>query len=142
MVLNKKVTGTAKSIPVGICIGMFVALVVTLSGALITAWLVSNERISDDGIGYSAMIILMASSMLGTFTAQSLVKHQKLIICAATGGSYYLMLLSITALFFGGQYQGMGVTALVIAAGTAVIILTGIKGSAGHNRKLKKYGYG
>ena len=142
MVRNKKVTGTAASIPVGLCIGTAAALVVTLVGALVAAWLIETEKIGEEAIGYCSMVILMAASMLGAFTAQALIKHQRLIICAAAGACYYLTLLAMTALFFGGQYTGMGVTALVIAGGTAVIILLGLKGNRSHHPKIKKHSYG
>ena len=142
MVRNKKVTGTAKSVPVGIFIGTLAALGVTVTGSLITAWLVINEKTSENAIGYFAMLILLAASMAGAYTAQSLVKHQRMVICASVGVAYYISLLAVTALFFGGQYQGMGVTALTVAAGIGAVILIGLKGENGHRRKFKKYGYG
>jgi len=142
MVRNKKVTGTSKSIPVGICTGTGAALAATFAGSLFTAWLISFEKIGENAIGYCAIVILMLSSMLGGYLAQATVKHQRLVMCTATGAAYYLSLLAITALFFGGQYQGMGVTALVVAAGVGVMILMGLKRSASHNSKLKNYGYG
>ena len=142
MVRNKKVTGTAKSIPFGISLGTISALTITLIGSLITAWLVSFEKIGETAIGYCAIIILMLSSMLGSYLAQATVKHQRLVISAAVGATYYLSLLAITALFFGGHYQGMGVTALVVAAGVGVTVLIALKRNTGHNSKFKNYGYG
>lgn len=141
MVRNKKVTGTSKSIPVGICIGTAVALMTTVIGTLISAWLISKEKIGEESIGYCAMIILLISSMLGSYTAQEAVKHKRVIMCAAAAAGYYVSLLAITAMFFGGQYQGMGVTALVVAAGTGVIILSKLAGGESGRRKIKKYSY-
>lgn len=142
MVRNKKVSGTAKSVPVGICIGTAAALAVTLVGTLIAAWLISYEKIDENASGYCAMIILLTASAIGAYTVQAVVKHNKPVMCVAAGITYYLMLLAITALFFGGQYQAMGVTALVIAAGSSVVILVGLKENNMHKRKHKKYGYG
>ena len=142
MVRNNKVTGTSKSIPTGICIGAVTSLAVTLIGALLTAWLINFEKAGENVIGYSAMIILMLSSISGTYVAQAVVKRQRQIVCAAAGSAYFLSLLAINALFFGGQYQGIGATALVIAAGAGVMILMGLKGSTGLDKRIKKYGYG
>ena len=142
MVRNNKVTGTSKSIPTGICIGAVTSLAITLIGALLTAWLINFEKAGENVIGYSAMIILMLSSMLGTYVAQAVVKRQRIIVCAATGSAYFLSLLASNALFFGGQYHGIGATALVIAGGVGLIVLVKIKGNIGPNKSMKKYGYG
>ena len=100
------------------------------------------EKAGENVIGYSAMIILMLSSISGTYVAQAVVKRRRQIVCAAASSAYFLSLLAINALFFGGQYQGIGATALVIAAGAGVMILMGLKGSTGHDKRIKKYGYG
>lgn len=139
MVANRKVTGTAKSVPMGISVGTGVSLAITLAGSLITAWLVGSEKISEEAIGYCAMAILMAASGMGSFTAQAMIKHQRMIMCGLTAVCYYLSLIAVTALFFGGQYQGMAVTALVVASGAGIVVLMGLKGD-GH--KVKKYRYG
>ena len=49
-------------------------------------------------------------------------------MCLAAGGGYYLCLLAITALFFGGQYQGVGVTALMVLGYTRAEAQTALKG--------------
>ena len=50
----------------------------------------------------------------------------------------YLLLLSIAALFFGGQYEGMGVTAFVILGGCLAVVLLGLKGEQKGNLKISK----
>ena len=142
MVANRKVTGRASSIPAGLGIGTAVALGITILGSIITAMLVNNQTIGEESIGYCAMGISLLSSGVGAYTAQAAVKRQRLIMCAAAAGCYYISLLGMTALFFGGQYQGMGVTALVILCGAALVVLLGAKGGGAHNKKLKKYRYG
>lgn len=139
MVANKKVSGTARSVPAGIGIGTAVSLAITLAGALLTAWLVSTEKISEEAIGYGSMIILLAASTAGAYTAQALIKHQRLLMCVLAAICYFISLIAVTALFFGGQYQGIGVTALVIAAGAAIVVLTGLNGES---NKVRKYRYG
>ena len=141
MVANKKVSGAAKSMPAGIAIGVGVALLTTLGGSLITAWMIGTEIIKESAVGYCSIVILILSTAAGCILSQTLIKRQKEIVCASVSLAYYLLLLSITALFFGGQYQGMGVTALVIAGGAGIVLLGGFRKGKTHNRYMKKYRY-
>ncbi len=127
MVMNRKVTGRAMSMPVGIAVGMAVSLLVTLAGALVLGWLIDNETMGINSIGYGAMIILLSASFLGALTAKTRIKHRALVVCLISGAGYYLSLLAITALFFGGQYQGMGVTFGLVLAGAVTAGLLSIK---------------
>ena len=85
-------------------------------------------------IGYGAMIILLAASTIGASISAWKIKRLRLQVCLLSGVAYYAALLCITALFFGGQYQGMGVTALVVLAGTGVAILLSTR-----EKKTRKY---
>lgn len=121
MVSNKKASGRAISIPAGVGAGIIVSMIATLLGAVVAAWLLNDQRIETQQIGYVSMVTLLVSSALGAWIASGLVKHRYLVVCLAAGGGYYAALLGITALFFGGQYQGMGVTLLLVLAGCASI---------------------
>lgn len=117
MGMNQKVTGRAMSMPAGIAVGMLVSLLVTLVGALLLGWLIDSETMTTNSIGYGSMVILLAASALGALVSKHRIKHRALVVCLLSGTGYYLSLLSITALFFGGQYQGMGVTLALVLAG-------------------------
>lgn len=134
MTVNNKVTGTAVSMPTGIAMGCAVSLLVTALGSVLVAKLISDEVLIDTAIGYGAMIILFFASVLGAIISAAKVQRRRLQVCLMSGAAYYASLLGITALFFGGQYQGMGVTALVILSGTGAVILLG-----GRERKQRKY---
>ena len=137
MTVNRKVTGTAVTIPAGVGIGGGISLLLTAVGACVVAKLISAAVIQENAIGYGAMMIILASSIGGSAIAVNKVKKRMLQVCALVGILYYVMLLAMTAVFFGGQYQGMGVTALLILAGCGAVILI-----AGRQRKPKKYGKG
>lgn len=138
MVANRKVTGTAMAMPAGIALGAVICMLVTLFGSMVVAWLVSNETIPETGIGYGSMVILLVSSAVGAWVAVKGIKHRRLAVSAMTGAAYYACLLACTALFFGGQYGGMGVTALVILAGCLSAGLMGLKGERGGVRMRRK----
>lgn len=136
---QRKTKGTATAIPTGLAFGGLISLIVTVAGAAATAHLLMNQRIGENGIGYASMIILFVASLLGAWGAFGCIKKQRLQICVMAAAVYYLLLLAITALFFGGQYQGMGVTAVVIVIGALTVALFPTGGST--KLKFKKSTY-
>lgn len=134
MTVNQKVTGTAVTMPVGIGIGCGVSMLLTLLGAGAIAKLISAEVLRETAIGYGAMATILLSAICGAAVGVKKVKKRMLQVSLLVGATYFAMLLAMTALFFGGQYQGMDVTALLVAAGCGVVILM-----AGQERKPKKY---
>ena len=134
MTVNRKVTGTAVSMPVGIAMGWTASMVTTLLMSVFVARLISDEILKDTAIGYGAMFILLLASVLGAVVSTAKVKRRRLQVSLLSGIVYYASLLGATALFFGGQYQGMGVTALLVFAGSGLVILL-----AGREKKQKKY---
>ena len=134
MTLNRKVTGTAVTMPMGIGIGCGISMILTILGAGLVAKLISAEMLQETAIGYGAMMIILAASVTGSAVAVKKVKKRMLQVSLLVGAGYYALLLGMTALFFGGQYQGMGVTALLVLAGCGVVVLL-----AGREKKLKKF---
>ena len=132
-------SGTATAMPVGLAIGGLISLIVTFAGAAATAYLVFNQRIEANGIGYASMIILFLGAVMGAWGAFSCIKKQRLQVSLMSAAVYYLILLAITALFFGGQYQGMGVTAIVILIGALTVALFPAKGTAKFRFKKRAY---
>lgn len=139
MVINKKITGRAQPMPAGFAIGLAVGLTLTLVGTSIVANMILSEKIAESAIGYGAIVILLISSAIDAWLAAALIKRRWMIVCLGAGGIYYLTLLGITALFFGGQYQGMGVTALVVLGGCGAVGVLGLKGENAGGKRRKKY---
>ena len=138
MLHNHKATGRATSMPAGLLWGASVSLLVTLLGSAITALLLSKEILAESSVGYSAMIILMTAAYAGALTARGCIKRQHLMVCMLSGGIYFLSLLSVTALFFGGQFEAVGVTALLAMGGSVLALLTDKQPRrAGRGRKKK-----
>ena len=138
MFKNKTTTGKSYRMSVGILIGVAVCVVVTLVIAFILAWLISAEKMSENAIGYGAMAALLLSAALGALAASSRIGRLRTQVCLITGGIYYLVLLSMTALFFGGQYQGMGVAAIFVILGSGLTALLGIREKKTRKSKIKK----
>jgi len=124
MVLNQKPTGRALTIPGGLALGAAVSLGITLLASAFLAWLVDSEKMPWENIGYGIMVLLLSASFLGAMAAYHRVKRQRLMVCLLSGVLYLGILLSLTALFFGGQFDAIGITAaLVMGASTAAGLL-------------------
>lgn len=134
----KMPTGRSSGVSVGILIGVLVCVGVTLIATVILAWLITAEKMGESAVGYGAMVVLLLSAILGSWTASAKIGRLRTQVCLITGGIYYLVLLSITALFFGGQYQGMGVAAILVIAGSGVTALLGIREKKSRKNKIKK----
>jgi O-antigen/teichoic acid export membrane protein len=124
--------------PKGIMLGWVAEMCLTLAGSALCAYLIGQESIKGEGIGYCAMGIILASSMTGALVACNSVKCRKLQVCMISGAVYYLSLLAVTALFFGGIFQGMGVTALLVFGCCGTMALLSVRErKRGPQRKRK-----
>ena len=121
MHINKKVTGKAMGIPAGLGIATLISILFTLVGSAAVSYMVSSEKLSVESIGFASMVILAVAAAIGALYASSAIKRMRLQVCLMAGGCFYLSLLAITALFFGGNYQGMLVTAIIILVSCAII---------------------
>lgn len=139
MTVDRKVTGRAMAMPVGIALGTAVSFGVTLLLAGALAFLVLEETVPQNMVGYGSMVILLLASCIGGVVSAGTVKHRRLLVSALTGLCFYVLLLCQTALFFGGQYEGFGVTALVVVIGTAASV--GLEMTVGDKKGTYKRNY-
>jgi len=138
---NQKANGRTSSIPAGLAVGAAVNIVITGMLTALLAILLDRETIAWEAVGYGILIMIMLSTFLGAVTAYSRIRRQRLLVCLMSGAVYFAMLLSVTALFFGGQYEAVAVTALLVAGGTGCAALPGLgQGRGGRNRRrMKRY---
>lgn len=139
MHMNQKLSGRAFGIPAGVGLGALISLLITLAGAALASYLIAAEKIGEGAMGFSVMIILIVAAIFGAWCAVSMVKRLRLQVSMMSGACYYLVLLALTALFFGGQYEGMGVCALIILAGSALVALIPSKSGKIFMKKKRSY---
>ncbi len=139
MVRNHKVTGTATPMALGLAIGVGTALLILGISAMVITWLALGERMPVSAIGYGVMVAHLLAVCIGGVIASNAIKHRKVFVCLIVGCVYFLCLIGCTAMFFGGQYQGMGVTALVIAGASGLTGLLMSRCNNDGNRRYKKY---
>lgn len=138
MAVNQKLTGRTMSMPGGLAVGGVCSLLVTCVCAAVIAWLVAEERMPEPAIGYGVMVLLLLASFTGAMAAWGKIKRQRMLVCLLSGAVYFGTLLAITALFFGGQFGAVGVTALMVLCGCALAAMTGLQqGKGGKHRKMK-----
>lgn len=132
---NKRISsGRAVSTPAGLLFGAGVSLAVTLFGTMILAWMVDKERLPWEKIGYGIMAMLLIGSFLGALASYRKIKRQRMAICLISGIIYLGMLLSFTALFFGGQYEGVIATSCLVLGGSCAAGILGLRQGRGDIR--------
>ncbi len=113
------------SIAVCLTAGTAVSTAVMLTGAAICAALISSETIGAEYMGHCAMGILLLSAFAGAAVAAGKGTPKRLYMTLLTGAAYMALLFAVTALFFDGMYQGVGVTALIVVCGCILPVLLG-----------------
>lgn len=141
MVTNRKATGRAMTMPGGLIAGGVVSLISTLVVAAVLSKLLDSGMMEWEDAGYGILVLLLVSSALGAVTACSKIKRQWLAVSLLSGMVYFGVLMAITALFFGGQYEAVGVTAVLVFGASVSVGLMKIRGGRGRGgkRKIKQH---
>ena len=139
--MAKKQGGRAFAMPGGIALGILVAMVITLLGAILLTSMIAGERLELGGLGYGIMAIQFLAGVTGAVTAMLAVKRQKMQVCLLTGLGYYLVLLASNAMFFGGQYDGVLTTGLILLAACGITAILGSREAKAGNRRRRKPAY-
>lgn len=135
----KKVKGTAASMPVGVAMGVLTSIIVTFSLAALLTWLAFGGRIEENILGYLVIGVLLIASVLGSLLSAGKVKRRRILVCCLTGLIYYLILLGSTAVFFGGNYRGVGVSGFVVFIGVLTSGLLGLNNDGHRDKRFRKY---
>lgn len=134
----KKQSGRAPSAGKAFARGISTATAMAFLGAAVLAKLLDMEIVMMEKTGYGIMLIHLVSVFAGTKMTLGKAGREGALAAGITGGAYYLLLLAINSLFFGGSFEGLGVTALLVVLGSAAAILTEKKGSGRKGRRRYK----
>lgn len=115
--ITAKPTGRATSTPKGLLWGTGVCMISTVMMAGILAGLIERKLVQQGYLGYGVMILLPVSAFLGAMVSHRKIKRKKFIVSMATGILYFIMLLLVCALFFGGNYAAVPETGIMIGCG-------------------------
>ena len=134
-----KHSGRTSSVPGGLAAGGAVSIAVTAISAAVLAALLDRQLMAWESVGYGIAAMVLVASYGGAITARNRIRRQRLLICLMSGAVYWGLLLSAAALFFGGQFEAVGVTFLLVAGGCLCAGLPAGKGSGRtryHRRKV------
>ena len=135
--MAKRMKGKTLSLPVGIGIGIAVSMALTVGGAMLLAVLINGEQMGFASLSTAISLIHLIASFAGTYLATALTQQKKLITASATAAGYLIVLLGMTALLFGGQYEGVWLSLLMVLLGAGCVILLDLRGSKSPARKHK-----
>ena len=141
MVKKRRTAGEASSIPAGMGMSVLLSAVLTLLGAAVCAYLLYAEMIQQESVGFVSMVVLAISSAVGALVAVNKIKRMRIQMCLLSGACYLVFLLCVTALFFGGQYEGVWINCVMILCGCGSVAVLGImrKGDGKIRRRNKAY---
>lgn len=139
MTTTKKVKGTAASIPIGVTAGTSTSLLITFASSAALTWLALEGKVTDRMVGYILMGILLAASVIGALFSAVRIQRRWMLVSLLTGGLYYLILLVSTAVFFGGNYRGIGVTGVLVLVGSLIAGCLGLRANGHRTKGYKKY---
>ncbi len=128
------------SLIAALLIGDAIALLVTIGGAALLAWLIATERVGQHAVDNGALLILLVAGAIAAAVSSSITTEKRILICALSGVVYFLLLLAMTALFFGGQYKAVAVSGVVILGASVGVFLLRLRPGKRRNisrRKIK-----
>ena len=138
MTTARKNAGRAKSIPGGMFLAVCVSMLITVFISAILAGYLHREKITWQQAGYWIMGMLFAASFIGGKCAIAAIKRQRILICVMTGILYWGILLCMTALFFGGNFDAIWETAGIIGAGVGSAALLCVPEYPKYRKKARR----
>lgn len=136
----KALTGKACSVPAGLGLSLTVNVLITAISVAVMAAMLSRNTVSWENTGYYIMLMLLIASFAGGKTAIAAIKHQRYLVSLMSGILYWMFLMCLTALLWGGQYSSVTETgALIIAGSTAAALLS--RHRKQRNAQIRRYSY-
>ena len=125
------INGVARRMINGIT-GSFFA---TVAATAIFAVFISKELIAEETIDSCSTVVLLVSAITGSSIAIT-KSDKKTLIGIYVGTAYLAVLMIITGIFFGAQYQMIGVTSLIVLFGCIFTAI--LRKNDGKNRRFRK----
>lgn len=141
MSVRKKRGNFALSPLAAIVIGAVTALAFSTLICVLLASMISSGKMSFSAAEKMIILTQGIAALLGAWIAAGIAKQKRVQICLITAGAYFLCLLAMTALLFGGQYKGLVLPLFSVLTGAGVAALSGIRTKNGKKLKALKRSY-
>ena len=112
---------------VSIGLGVVLSILVMLIGTLGVTSLLLNDSITTEGLGISVLVITELAVVFGCTFSTLRTGRAILPVALGTGLGFFVVQLSITALFFDGQYHGALVTLFAVLSSSVAVALVILK---------------
>ena len=120
-------------------IGSGVFLLAMMLGNALSAWLIVEEHIPESAAGYCILVNLIVSIVAGNLVAARKTSERRLILALMVSTCCFLSLVILKLLCFPGDWNGVGVTAGMLAGcGAALALLTSGQGKGSVKHKNRK----
>lgn len=136
--MMKRQTGKAPSLVKSVVGGSAASLSAAFLGAALLAKLLDMELMQMEQTGYWILGLHLIAVFLGARKAMAGMGREGVLSAGITGGLYYLCLMGVNGMFFGGAFQGMGITLLLVIFSSVCAILTGRQGAGKKGRRRYK----
>ncbi len=134
----KNTTGRAVSPVVRVVNSLLGAIIWTLVSSVTVAWMINREMLPLEQTGYASMFILLICGVLLARNTGFPSGKQRLLRSLLGTSIYFIGLIVINWLFFGGEFAGFGVTLTVLLVGTALGNLSLRNSRGGNSRRRYK----
>lgn len=132
------INGRASSFATGLFWGGVISALITILMSVITAKIIQSEIIREGKVGYCIMLILFLAAYSGAIVSCKQIKRRFLMVSVSSAFIYILLLMMVTALFFGGEYTEILPASLIIFAGSICAFLTFIEKNKGKRKQIFK----
>ncbi len=119
----------------GGAVGAGVSVCATFVLSAIVAKLVDTGALGEGWIGHSALAITFLSAWVGASAGYGHARQRRLEVSALSCGIYFLLLLALTAVAFGGMYTGVWKSLLLVVSAALVAALPALRKGRGVKRK-------
>ena len=137
--MKQNISTSVNKVLKGAVVSLLVCVITTLIGISVSAYMIHKELINQNSGEIVTMVVLTVSSAAGALTAMQTIKGLMIPITLLSAIMYILLLFSGTALFFDGQYNGLGrVVSAILLGGAIALAVRKITGSSKNKYKAKK----
>lgn len=125
------------STAVSVLVGTVLAVIMSLSGAMIGSMLLNGGKISESAVYLITIMTWMIASFFGALATMKITGERKMLAIILTNVCYMAILMGAGILFFETNLKGVIPVFLSIVAGNIPIVFVFINQKSGRARKYR-----
>lgn len=131
--------GQGQTIPKAIGLGTALSLLVTLVLIMLETVLLDKQMITVEQTSTASIVVWLLATIAGAYLGAKLAGHQTIPVALGIGGSYLLLLMLITGLFYGARFNGVvgGCIWVVLAAAGAGVLASKPRPARGQKHRFR-----